>query len=287
MTGVAYGVAMPSVRGVLTTLSPGLPLDLASDVTVTGAWSVQRALLTSFGSGSRFRVRDTSNNNEQDCVTPAEAGTFLGGHAGAIVDVYDQSGAGNAFMQATASRQPAFTANAASTGKAAAALDNSNDYMATAANMSTMFSTSSWYMAVVCYFNALAGTSTAVWNNQTVLGNASGYIYTAVMADGTFEIGNYSHFDTKTAPGAVSAIVPVLLECRRKSGNDGVRVNGGSWVEHSDADPTSIAQPLVLGKTYSSAQPFNGYFFEGYVADAEPAAVDSIAASLMAYYGIA
>jgi hypothetical protein len=290
MTSIAYGIAMPSLRGVLAPTAPGLPLDSISGVTLAAAWSVNRALLTSFGTGDLFRGRDTVTSDEADYAAPSAFVTALGGDAGALPKLYDQSGSGNHLLQATASQQPAFASDAGSSGNAAAALDNSDDYMATAANMAALFSVSSWYMAIVCYFNALAGTNAYPTLNQMLLGNeASGYIGAALKADGTFQcdVASGGHHVTNTSSGAVSALTPVLLEWRRQGGNNGLRVNGGSWVEAAGGDPPSLAQVLQLGRGYGASMPFNGYFFEGYVCDAEPAAADTVAAALKSYHGIA
>lgn len=91
MTAVAYGIAMPASRGVLSA-QPRAPLDGIADVTITAAYSIDQLLLTSFGSGKRFRVRDTTTAGEQDCETPAAATAFLAGNGGAVVSTYNQTG---------------------------------------------------------------------------------------------------------------------------------------------------------------------------------------------------
>ena len=291
MTSVAYGIALPAGRGVLHpgTLAP--PLDQVSGVTISAAWGLARPMLSSFSAGNRGRVRDTTTAGESDFVAPADATSFLAGDAGAVETLYDHSGNGRALTQSSASLQPAFSTSVGPNARAGAALDNSDDTMATAANMSAMFTTSSWYWAAVVLFNALNSGSThenaAVSGDQLVIGNrGAGYLQMVVLANGKAAVGEFGTGVVLSGAGAVVAGAPVVLETRRSGGATSLRVNGASWIDVTMGDPTSLDEPLTIGKCWASGLPFNGAFLEGYVASAEPAQSAAVVANMKSYYGI-
>jgi hypothetical protein len=91
------------------------PIDIAGSA--SAAYSVSRRLSRSYG-GSLIRVRRASDNVEQDFsfdtagnLDTAAIATFIAATTGAIVTVYDQSGAGLHITKSTASAQPAYVAS--------------------------------------------------------------------------------------------------------------------------------------------------------------------------------
>ena len=268
------------------------PLDQVTGVTISGAWGIARPLLSSFIGQNRGRVRDTTGagTSYTDFATPADAAAFLGGDAGAIVNLYDHSSNTRTLTNATVGKQPAFS-SAIGPNSRAEPLDNTDDYLATAANMSAMISLSSWYMACVVYLNALAGTATgsATYQNQIIWGNGNGgYIWLDTLANGTLDAASYLVGNAVTGAGAVSAAVPVILEWRRTGGKYGVRINGATWVESASlGDPSGLAYPFQLGSGNTGlSKPFNGTFFEGYVCSAEPAQSAAVVGNMKSYYGV-
>lgn len=78
---------------------------------LAGAWSVSRRLLTSH-TGSLIRIRRSSDSTEQDigfngqgALDTAAIASFVGANNAFVVTIYDQSGAGRHFTQATAASQ--------------------------------------------------------------------------------------------------------------------------------------------------------------------------------------
>ncbi len=238
MTNVAYGIAMPTMRGILT--PQRRLLDGISGV--SAAWSFNRALRG--GAGSWLRVRDTATGTGYDCKDPASVAAALAGDNGTLPEIYDQSGNGHAFVQSTVIQQPGYIAAVSSNGLAAASFDNTDDNMHTAANMDTMFSTSSWYFAGAFQFNALIGTTEggdAYADTNILFNQATGYPQLAALANGKAIIGIHGSGYATTGAGGIANNTPAVIECRRDaaSGKIGVRVNGGTWGEVA----ASLRQP--------------------------------------------
>jgi len=79
---------------------------------LAGAWSVVRRLLSSY-SGSLIRIRRSSDSAEQDIgvtsaglLDTAAITAFVGANSAFVRKVYDQSGLGRDYTQATAAQQP-------------------------------------------------------------------------------------------------------------------------------------------------------------------------------------
>lgn len=280
MTAVAYGIAMPAVRAVLGRPTPApAVLDQVSGVTITGAWSMERALLASFGSGNRFRVRDTTTSGFQDCATPAAASSFLGGDSGAVVSLYDQSGNGRTLTNATASQQPAFATGIGPNGRAGAAFDATNDKLVGPA-LSNFMTAASGYVVAVLMFNALATTNQQVW------ADTSGYV--ALMGQSASTLRVYL-YDTgyHTADETIAAGAVVVHEWWHQGGTLYARLNGGTVSSTAAGDVASLASFLGVGRVLNAWNAMNGSILEFATMSGVPAQADSVVDDMKLYYGIA
>ncbi len=97
--------------------------------TVRGAWGL-RTLLTSY-TGPLVRIRDTSNNAEQDVYANASGylNAFTVTGDAAVVKIYDQTGNGSDLVQATSSLQPLLVTNTTMLGGPSIKFDGVDDYM--------------------------------------------------------------------------------------------------------------------------------------------------------------
>ena len=133
--GLFLGINNP----ILRTTSGGVTPPLDDYTGAESAYSMNRLLRSGYG-GSAFRVRRSSDNSEQDIgflygnVDESSITSFIGSDTAYITTIYDQSGNGNNFTQATASAQGTIaTAGALDKegGKIALTLTKSNRYDAT------------------------------------------------------------------------------------------------------------------------------------------------------------
>jgi len=120
------------------------PLD-DYEASVTSAWSVVRRLFTSY-EGPLIRLRRVSDNAEQDFgaaangkLDKAAIATFLTATTGRVTTIYDHI-ASNDWTQATASRQPLYTASLTEFNGAPSAYLGVDGGMTTALSLTTPYS---------------------------------------------------------------------------------------------------------------------------------------------------
>ena len=116
------------------------PLDLVPGAIFAGALRRLRAAY----SGPLCRIRENGANAERDFypdgdgwIDRAAVAGFLGANSGFVVTLYDQSGGGNHFTQATSTKQPRYVANISGLGGRPGVLFNGSNDILVASNFST------------------------------------------------------------------------------------------------------------------------------------------------------
>jgi hypothetical protein len=277
MTAVAYGLSFPATRGVLGVPVPA-PLDAVTGVSITGAWSLTRRLLTSYGGGNRFRVRDTTTAGEQDCVTPDDA--FLGGHGGTVAKLYDQSGNVRTLSNTTAAQQPAFATGIGANARAGMTFDASDDVLSGGTLSNYVSATGGYFVGVASISTDLSDT---VPHGRAIVSDTSAivgvyYANSSLYGDGQ----DGGRKDTAGIGQALSTLFS--FEWWLESGTLHLRVNGASEQTASCGALSSTAGNFLAGKRYSATA---GDIMEVASMSAQPAQADAVVADMMAYYGIA
>jgi hypothetical protein len=288
MTQVAYGAAFPASRGTLA--PPVAPaLDRVTGVTITGAWSLSRPLLTGFAADARFSLRDIVTGVTGDAITPAGALAFLGGHAGAVVGLYDHSGNGRTLTNATATQQPAFATGIGALSRAGATFDNTDDTLA-GPSIDSFVSNTDGYAICVGRFNALTVNAADPWANPSLWTTKLGGH--GVYARSTGSVFSYCY---STAPGQSAAgatISPATLfvhEWWHGGGQLYSRVNGGATYQVTCGSSAAVAgRVLRVGRDDGrvSNPAANSSVCELVFMSSRPAQADAVVADMMAFYGI-
>jgi hypothetical protein len=279
MTMVAYGLAFPASRGVLGVPVPS-PLDQIGGVTITGAYSLARLLLSSFAGQSRGRVRDTSGAGTSfaDFETPAQATTFLAGNPGAIVSLYDQTGNARTFANATAGAQPAFETGIGSNSRAGVTYDATDDKLS-GPNWQTFISTSAGWAYTVARLNSHTGNGRMFWTT------AGGYRSAFASTTGLYALG----YD---GANRVTPLLPLpdigdlfVYEWWHEGGTLYCAVNGGT--PQSIALGSGGAADVATLFGYNTVTALDATILEHVFASARPAQADDVVADMKSYYGIA
>lgn len=143
------------------------PLDhlVSEGVTIVGAWSTSRRLLTSYTGAPIRLLADTTGDPEQDIgvgsdgqLDTAAAATFLASNSGYVRKLYDQSGGGYDWVQATKAQQPAYVASGIAS-KPVLQSDGSNDNMST----SGLGSQTAWWAFIVVKTLGAANVNIELW----------------------------------------------------------------------------------------------------------------------------
>jgi hypothetical protein len=287
MMEVAYGIAFPASRGVLA--PPVAPaLDAVTGVTITGAWSLNRPLLTGFGSADRFRVRDTVTADATDAVTPAGALSFLSGHAGAIVSLYDHSGNGRTLTNAVVTQQPAFVSGIGALSRAGASFDASDDVLKGAPTLNFM-SASSGYVMVVAKTIALTTSDATRFKNQQLWMTVGGWAGATARIGGAIDSCNFSS-SAQYAEGASASAEDAMFvhEWWHEGGVLYSRANGGTTYQVASGNTGNMSSSFCLGRGWdgAGAHGTNGAIVETICMTARPAQADAVVADVMAFYGI-
>jgi len=286
MNPVAYGIALPAIRGVLAPpVAP--PLDPMTGVTITGAWSVNRALLSSFAGQDRLRMRDTSSGAIDDVATPAAALAFLNGNAGTVVSLYDHSGNARTLTNAATALQPALVTGVGALSRAGAQFDASDDFLQGAA-LSNFMSAVSGYVICAGLFAALTANNDVYLNQPLWRTSTSGH---GAYAKSGGSLYSYAFDNTfRCALGAtVAPAVPFVHEWWQASGQLYSRVNAGTTYQAVCGDTSVVISRLFgLGQDNgrAGAPGANGTILEIATMSARPAQADALVADMMALYGI-
>lgn len=221
---------------------------------ITGAWSMSRPLLTSWGAAALYTT-----------------GT-------GISAIKDQSGAGQDFAQATGSLQPVASI-AGPQVRACATFDGSDDVLATAGALSAFISNTTGYLIVSFYITTLEAFT-------LIFGDAEENVALNTNTTSTLNIQNYDG-TVDEAVVSVAISTPYVAEWRHEAGNVYGRLNGGAWsaavASGNTADMTKL---LRLGKSDFS-NTLTGSVFEAAIFSTIPPAADQdrIAANMLAWVG--
>ncbi len=231
---------------------------------VTGAWSMSRNLLTSFGAGSKFT-----------------------NVSGAVSSLNDQTGNSRHFAQGSAGSRPAVSTSGPNT-LACASFDGTNDAL-TANAVSTFMSASAGYMLWSFVIHTITANDGNPYGNEPVCGDSGGYMGLYVRnttgTPETMQAFNW-HGSSQSAEAAViTAGTAYVAEWWHDSGSIFLCVNNGTPVSVASADTDVVTGLLSIGLGYAPANFADTDIFEGFVASAVPAGRSTIAANFMTASG--
>jgi hypothetical protein len=207
---------------VSTGLSP--PLDTVSSV--TGAWSLSRNMLTSFGAGTRYTKTGT-----------------------AITALKDQSGNSRDFTDVgTASRRPTETTAFPTSVLCADFIGVATNVLVNAA-LSNFITASSGAVVVSVIVDAISSNNSAhVYSNDGIIADGSVYmgLYARNLSGVTFYAYNYD--GTEDAPSTTGSVgTAYVLMWRHHGGNQYVSINGGTEVTVASGNTQVVTGLLQLG----------------------------------------
>ncbi len=233
---------------------------------VTGAWSMSRALLTSFGAGSKYT--DVS---------------------GFVSSFNDQSGSSRDFTGSVGQRPAVATAGPSSL--ACASFDGTDDRLTTAALLSSFMSASAGYMLWSFRINTISANDGNPYANEPVCGDTGGYmglyIRNTASTPETAQAYNFSGGNQSAESAVISASTDYVIEWWHDSGSVYLCVNNGTPISVSSGNTDVVSGALGLGRGYSSSGIFSDVdIFEGFIASAVPASRSTIAANFMAALGM-
>ena len=219
------------------------PLD-AFTTGLTGAWSMSRKLLTSYG------------------------GSFYTDTSGTVSTLFDQSGAGRNFVQGSGIRPLVATQG----GIVVADLTPNVHQMTTTAAMNQFITASAGYIVVVVYMDAHVSTQSVVWRDGVVATQVSVLTSTAQMSayndDGAAD----------SAAGAATVVSPpngYVMTWRHEGGVIYANLNGGTDVSVASGNTTNLTGGFIFGRITSYG--FDGKFYEAYMWNTVPSAGDRAA----------
>ncbi len=275
----------------LSGLAPPAPLDLIGSGTIVQAVSSARKLKGSYA-GPAIRLRETGADAEQDIgfvnglLDTAAAASFIGANSGRGKTLYDHSGNGNHFIQATKASQPTYGASNINS-KPGFTLDGSDDCWS--CSLAAPLTGSDLFALVVANDGGSANG-----NRLIALGTTGQYDF-AVSTSGLLALdaapniyfGNNPHNTSEIATPAAAA--PFYVEIF--GGTQKFAINS---VSSTIFAPTNWHVDVVmLGSGYwttiSPVETWKGQICEFYLFSATPSASDLaiIISNVKSFYGIA
>jgi hypothetical protein len=239
-----------------------------------------------------MRVRDTSGagTSYADVKSQYAALTFLGGHAGAVVSLYDQTGNGHALTNATATQQPAFATGIGALSRAGATFDNTDDTFA-GPSIDSFVSNTDGYAICVGQFDALTVNSADPFANQPLwCTKVAGHGVFARSTGGLYSYLYSTNPGQSAVGGTISASTLFVHEWWHGGGQLYSRVNGGATYQVTCGSSAPVAGRLLVvgrdnGRVNNPAA--NSSVCELVLMSSRPAQADAVVANMMAYYGIA
>lgn len=240
--------AGPSGIGVAATP----PLDGLSP---TGAWSASRKLLTAYG-GSYYTLTSS-----------------------AVSTLFDQSGNSRDFTQAVAGDRPTIATSTVD----GLLFDGSNDFLQTAAAMSSFISVSDGYMIVSFRPTGFPSDSATFYANSPIIQDDNQNTGITVRANGGSPLiyaGNYPN----PVNSSIVVNTPYVEEWRHEGGVLYQRVNGAGEVSVASGNSADIAVVVNMG---ARTVAYQGYIFEAAMFSTVPSlsARDALVQSLGLYVG--
>jgi hypothetical protein len=229
---------------------------------LTGAWSMSRKLLTSYG-GSFY--------------------TDAGG--GAISALLDQSGNSRNLSQGTSGSRPTAT-TAGGKSRACADFDGTDDLL-TGATMSNFIAAGAGYIVVSALADAISTDVTSGGNgyqNDGIITDDGANVGVMLRSTGPLAIAN--NFDGNSDDtGTVSTTTGTLhvYEWRHDSGTLYLRVDGGTEASVTSGN-TTLTGSIIMGRNYFN-QYFDGKVFEAAAFNSVPALSirNAIVANMLAW----
>lgn len=200
---------------------PSPPLD-AYTAGLTGAWSMSRKLLTSYG------------------------GSLYTDVSGAVSALLDQSGNSRNLAQGTASARPAII-TAGNQSRAAADFDGTNDFLA-GATMANFIAAANGYIVASGIINSIGTNSGTVTSNDPLWGDDDSYMGLYMRSNGTWYASNYdgsedvASITNNTGTGSAK-----VVRWMHTGGNVSGRVNLGTAASAASGDTTSDPDNLRVG----------------------------------------
>lgn len=242
----------------------GAPLDNFG-AGLTAALSVSRRLMTAYN-GSAIRVRRASDNAEQNIgfsdalLDTAGLLSFVGAGNGYVATIYDQSGNGRNFSQATPTKQ-AMIVNSGSlvtaiNGKPAMLFDNVDDNYASGMALSFFVQASAYTT-----FEVFRAASGAVTGNVVLYDHGGGYL--AHYCEPTSY--SFNHFSTVIEAGTRPASYPENVAVLSRFGSSVLNVykNGGTpGTKSSAGNIGNLTKNLGISTDVNAQVCFDGHLSE-------------------------
>lgn len=206
--------ASASVRGFRRQVQTQPPLDGISG-TISGAWSMSRQLLSSYGSA--FYATSTG-----------------------VSALNDQSGNSRNLTQGTGGAQPAVT-TAGGSSRACAAFDGSDDYLAYA-TPSNLFSVGTKYVICTAMYDTIGTDSGTIRANDVIWGLYNRRAGVSARTTGPNAYAwNYTSSENAPTGQAIATGTVYCFEFRHESGTLYFRVNSGGEVSVASGNTDTIA----------------------------------------------
>lgn len=219
---VEAATAADTQSSTVPTLGP--PVDTVASV--TGAWSLSRNMLTSFGAGTRYTKTGT-----------------------AIITLEDQSGNNRDFTDGGLAARRPLEATAFPAGVLCADFNGSTNVLPSIA-LSNFITASSGAVIVSVIVDAVSSNNSISYNNDGIIADGSIYmgLYARNLSGVTFHAFNWD--GSEDAPSTTGSVgTAYVLMWRHHGGNMYVSVNGGTEVSVASGNTQVLTGTLNLGGT--------------------------------------
>ena len=204
------------------------------------------------------------------CWVRDDAGIALNGST--VSQWSDQSGAGNHWPQATATRQPTY-------GGPGDGVDfDGADTALTGPTLSGLISASAFTVFVVFSADTVSTNGANTWQNSALIGQPSAFFGIHLKSAPNANVFNWDGSDDK-ATGAIALMTRTILTARHGSGNLGMRVNNGAEATAASGDTTVLSGATEMGRGNNSdvvcydGKIYEVVFFNTHLPDADQALI--------------